>query len=119
MALTIYTTYMQDWHNGEAEPLSTHVTERGAKRRLIDYMISQLWGWADWSFDPQSDEIGPWINKTLNAFDCAYDEYYSKVMNLDDDDVQELFSTVYDYTDQWLDSGTGTWFTFAAFELEG
>jgi len=116
MALTIYTTYMQDWHNGEAEPLSTHVTERGAKRRLIDYMISQLWGWADWG---GQDEIGPWINETLNAFDCAYDEYYCKVMNLDDDDVQELFTTVYDYTDGWLDHAHGTWFTFASFELEG
>ena len=116
MALTIYTTYMQDWHNGEAEPLSTHVTERGAKRRLIDYMFDQLWGWADWG---GQDEIGTWINETLNAFDCAFDEYYSKVMKLDDDDVQELFSTVYDYTDQWLDSGHGAWFTFAAFELEG
>ena len=116
MALTIYTTYMQDWQNGEAEPLSTHVTERGAKRRLIDYMVSQLWGWADWG---GQDEIGPWINQTLNAFDCAYDEYYSKVMNLDDDDVQELFTTVYDYTDGWLDHAHGTWFTFARFELEG
>ena len=116
MALTIYTTYMQDWHNGEAEPLSTHVTERGAKRRLIDYMICQLWGWADRG---GQDEIGPWINETLNAFDCAYDEYWSKVTNLDDNNVQELFTTVYDYTDQWLDSGHGTWFTFASFELEG
>ena len=116
MALTIYTTYMQDWRNGEAEPLSTHVTERGAKRRLIDYMISQLWGWADWG---GKDEIGTWVNETLNAFDCAYDEYYCKVMNLDDDDVQELFITVYDYTDGWLDSGHGAWFTFASFELEG
>ena len=116
MALTIYTTYMQDWHNGEAEPLSTHVTERGAKRRLIDYMFSQLAGWADWG---SNDEIGTWIDETLAAFKCEYDEYWSKVKNLDDDDVQELFTTVYDYTDQWLDSGQGTWFTFASFELEG
>ena len=95
MALTIYTTYMQDWHNGEAEPLSTHVTERGAKRRLIDYMFSQLAGWADWG---SNDEIGPWIDETLAAFKCEYDEYWSKVKNLDDDDVHELFTTVYDYT---------------------
>ena len=116
MALTIYTTYMQDWHNGEAEPLSTHVTERGAKRRLIDYMVSQLWGWADWG---GNDEIGTWINETLNSFDCAFDDYHDQVKNLKDDDVQELFSKTYAYTDQWLDSGHGTWFTFAAFQLEG
>ena len=115
MALTIYTTYMQDWHNGEAEPLSTHVTERGAKRRLIDYMVDQLWYWAS----SGQDEIGTWVNDTLNSFDCAFDDYYNEVRNLDDDDVQELFSKVYDYTDQWLGSGHGTWFTFAAFQLEG
>lgn len=116
MALKIYTTYMQDWHNGEAEPLSTHVTEKGAKRRLIDYMVSQLWGWADWG---DNEEIGNWVNKTLNAFNCAYDEYNYKVTNLDDNDVQELFTTVYGYTDQCLEGGYGTWFSFTALELEG
>ena len=116
MALTIYTTYMQDWHNGEAEPLSTHVTERGAKRRLIDYMVSQLWGWADWG---SNDEIGTWVNDTLNSFDCAFDDYHHEVKNLDNDDVQELFSKVYDYTDQWLDSGRGPSDNFITFQLEG
>ncbi len=116
MALTVYTTYMQDWHNGEAEPLSTHVTERGAKRRLIDFMVQQLWYWAEWERD---DTIGAWTNNTLNSFKCAYDELHKKVVNLDDDDVELLFSEVYDYTDQCLDSGYGTWFTFASFELEG
>ena len=43
MALTTYATYYCDWNEGDLDIVSMHLTEIGAQRRVIDYVISEIY----------------------------------------------------------------------------
>jgi hypothetical protein len=116
MALKVYTTFLHEWTYGEADPISVHLTESGAKRRLIDYISTTLWGMSDMT---SYETIGPWLNNTLNKFDCAYDEGCRKVVNLSKTDIDELFSLLFDYNENWCDEKFGVYFSYQPMILEG
>jgi len=116
MALKVYVTYMQDWSNGEAEPLSTHVTEQGAKKRLIDYLTSHMRELIRWS---DLSDLDDWLAETLDSFGASWNGYDHTVTDLAEADIDKLWNTLYEYNDEIADTYGSAWYNYSTHELEG
>ena len=92
MALTLYTTQKLDWHNGEFDTLSVHITERGARRKLIDYIISELKRLAEW------DEA---VEEKLAEFQDSYNYIWNGTMhqveNFNIENTEDLYYDLQQY----------------------
>ena len=92
MALTLYATQILDWHNGEFDTLSVHITERGAMRKLIDYIVSELNRLAEW------DEA---VEEKLAEFQDSYNYIWNEIMhqveNLNIEDTEGLYCDLQQY----------------------
>jgi hypothetical protein len=115
MALKVYTTFLNEWHAGEADPISVHVTEQGAKRRLIDYISATLWSMSTLS---GYGAIGDWLNSTLNDYGCAYDAFNREVANLSKENIDDLYAALYEYNEFWADDKYGCFYSYHPFILE-
>jgi hypothetical protein len=92
MALTLYTTQILDWHNGEFDTLSVHITERGAKRRLIDYIVSELNRIAEWD-EGAAEKLAEFQDKHC----YTWNENLLQVENFNVENTQDLYYDLQQY----------------------
>jgi hypothetical protein len=115
MALKVYTTFLNEWHAGDAMPISVHVTEQGAKSRLIDHISATLWSMSTLS---GYGAIGDWLNNMLNDYGCAYDAFNREVVNISKEDIDALYTALYEYNEYWADDKYGCFYSYHPFILE-
>jgi hypothetical protein len=92
MALTLYTTQILDWNDGEFDTLSVHITERGAKRRLIDYIVSELNRLGEWD-----EEVTEKLAEFRDKYNYIWNDHMYQVENLNIEDTEGLYYDLQQY----------------------
>jgi hypothetical protein len=111
MALTLYTTFMTDWNHGESSTLSVHVTEQGARQRLLDYMISELIFKGEWN-----DDLTLKARDLLDKYACSWDDNRLRINGLEKTHIQSFFNELADYFNYIENT---CWFEYSTHTLEG
>lgn len=97
MALTIYTTFICDWSEGTAEPLSTHLTKFGAQKRTIDYLLSTLYSWSRWHQDDVLNDFEETIEELVELYEqygVAWDEDREEIQDLKQEDAGDFLDII-------------------------
>ena len=92
MALTLYATQILAWEAGEFDSLSIHLTERGAKRRLIDYMVSELMRMSEWD-----EEIAGKLVELHDEYGCLWNDNMHRIENFEIKNTAELYYDLQKY----------------------
>lgn len=92
MALKVCTTFIINWDDGMAETLSVHVTKRGAKRTLIDYMVSELFRISEWD-----DAVTEKLTEFHDKYRCIWNNTLHQIENLKPNDTEGFYSDLQGY----------------------